>query len=121
MTREEMGRVLLVEDEYLVAVEAAELLAEMGYAVVATTPTLEAALDFAQTGFADCALLDINLGGTLSFPVADVLSARGIPFAFVTAYPPTSIPSRFKHIATVQKPFDGKLLCGVVASLLSSQ
>ena len=110
-----------MEDEYLVAIEAAELLAEMGYAVAATASTLEAALDFAQSGSADCALLDINLGGTLSFPVGDVCNDRRIPFAFVTAYPPSSIPARFAGVPTVQKPFDGKLLHRIVASLLGSR
>jgi CheY-like chemotaxis protein len=107
-----------VEDEYLVAIEAVELLAEVGYEIAATASTLGAALGFAQNGCPDCALLDINVGGALSFPVADLLAVRSIPFAFVTAYPPSSIPDRFRLVQRMQKPFDGRLLQGVVAKLL---
>ncbi|MFW3174419.1 response regulator [Xanthomonas phaseoli] len=98
-------RVLLVEDESLVAMLLEDCLAELGYEVAATVADVDAALQAVQEGNLDLALLDINLGGTLSFPIAEELDARGVPYIFVTGYAQGGIPEKYRHRHGLQKPF----------------
>jgi CheY-like chemotaxis protein len=82
-----MGRsILLVEDEMLVLMDAEDMLADLGCRSVSTAATVDQALSLIGTEFLDAALLDVNLNGDRSYPVADALAARGIPFAFATGY-----------------------------------
>ena len=106
MVSQEARQVLVVEDEYIVALEAEEFLEELGYVVAATASTLKDALLAAKTKNFDCVILDLNLRGHLSYPVAESLTERGIPFIFATAYPPYTIDPVYRHIPKVQKPFD---------------
>lgn len=98
-------RVLLVEDESLVAMLLEDCLIELGYQVVATVGDVDAALEVVHRNAMDLAVLDVNLGGTLSFPVAEALDARGVPYIFVTGYAQSGIPERFRHRHGLQKPF----------------
>ncbi|MCF7750105.1 response regulator [Bacillus subtilis subsp. subtilis] len=98
-------RVLLVEDESLVAMMVEDCLIELGYDVAAVAASVEAALAAVQAGTIDCAVLDVNLGGTPSFPVAEALEARGIPYMFVTGYDGAAIPAHFRPRHGLQKPF----------------
>jgi CheY-like chemotaxis protein len=79
-------RVLLVEDEPIIAMTAEDMLEELGCTVVETVASLAAALGAAERGDFDLVLLDINLNGTESHPVADRLRAAGRPFVFTTGY-----------------------------------
>ncbi len=79
-------RVLLVEDEAIIAMTAEDMLAELGCVVVATAATLAEALDAADRDDFDLCLLDINLNGVESLPVADRLREAGRPFVFTTGY-----------------------------------
>jgi hypothetical protein len=58
----------------------------------------------------DAAILDVNLGGELIYPVADALAARGVPFVFVTGYGAESIDGRFAHVPILQKPIERHVL-----------
>jgi CheY-like chemotaxis protein len=78
-------RVLLVEDEIMVALLLEEMLADLGHEVVGPVARLDKAVAMARQEALDIAILDVNLNGKEVFPVAAVLSARGIPFFFVTA------------------------------------
>jgi CheY-like chemotaxis protein len=80
--------VLLVEDELLVAMEMEEALRDLGCEVLGPAATVEEALRLAQSeaGRIDAAVLDINLAGRPSFPVADLLAGRGVPVVFATGY-----------------------------------
>ncbi|MCC4600078.1 response regulator [Xanthomonas melonis] len=98
-------RVLLVEDESLVAMLLEDCLAELGYQVAATVGDVETALEAVHRGGIDLAVLDVNLGGTLSFPVAEALDARNVPYLFVTGYAQSGIPERYRHRHGLQKPF----------------
>lgn len=103
-------RVLLVEDEALVAMMIQECLAEFGYQVVGPIGSAsEAAAKAKETQF-EAAVLDINLGDGAVYPIADMLAARGVPFVFVTGYDADSIEPRFRKIPILQKPIEREML-----------
>jgi CheY-like chemotaxis protein len=110
-------RVLIVEDEVLVAMLVEELLERMGYEVAAVSPRLEEALELARTVRIDFALLDINLNGKRSFPVAKVLRERGIPFVFATGYGEGTLGTEFADAPMVQKPFSRDALREILDKL----
>jgi CheY-like chemotaxis protein len=102
-------RILVVEDEFLLACALADLLEDRGAEVIGPTTSVEQALGLIEDAERlDGALLDINLHGEISFAVADVLSSRGVPFAFTTGYDGSVIPHRFAQVPCHQKPFDAK-------------
>ena len=77
---------LVVEDQPLIALDTESMLADIGASSVASFSSADHALVWLQSGAPGVAVLDVNLGGTSSFAVADELSLRGIPFAFATGY-----------------------------------
>jgi DNA-binding response OmpR family regulator len=79
-------RFLVVEDEIVQAMMLNEMLTDMGGVVSETAYGYEQASKAIHKESFDCAVLDINLGGTLSFPIADALKKRGVPFLFCTAF-----------------------------------
>jgi two-component sensor histidine kinase/DNA-binding response OmpR family regulator len=103
-------RVLLVEDEALVAMMIQECLSEFGYQVVGPVSTaIEAAVQ-ARDGPFEAAVLDINLGDGAVYPIAEVLAARGVPFVFVTGYDADSVDPRFRNTPILQKPIEREML-----------
>jgi CheY-like chemotaxis protein len=98
-------RVLIVEDEALVAMLIEEMLAELGHHVVAISGRLAHALGIAADAPIDLAILDVNLSGEPSFPVADLLGRRGIPMIFATGYGAAGI-GEYPEIPVLQKPFE---------------
>lgn len=108
-------RVLIVEDDMIVAFLIEDYFSELGCRIVALEMRLEPALEAARAAEIDFALLDINLNGELSFPVATVLRDRGIAFAFATGYNESLIPAEFSGIRVVSKPFDARDLAAVLA------
>ena len=101
-------RVLLVEDEALVAMLIEDMLADDGCSVVATASRLSEALGYAEDpelAF-DVAILDLNLAGETTFPVASALKARNMPFAFATGYGAGGLPAEWRDRPTLQKPFN---------------
>jgi CheY-like chemotaxis protein len=106
-------RLLVVEDEYLVAIDLAEALANLGVEVIGPAGSVDEALNFVETAGAelDAAVLDINLRDDRVFPVAEVLAARGVPFVFTTGYDAVAIPNAFVDIPRCEKPVDrGQLI-----------
>jgi two-component sensor histidine kinase/DNA-binding response OmpR family regulator len=103
-------RVLLVEDEALVAMMIQECLAEFGYQVVGPICTASEAAARAKDGPLEAAVLDINLGDGAVYPIADMLAARGVPFIFVTGYDADSVDARFRKIPILQKPIEREML-----------
>lgn len=100
------ARVLVVEDELLVAMMVEDYLRDMGYDVVGPAPGLDRALTLARTEAIDFAVLDINLRGMASFPVADILTERGIPFIFATGSGRDAVADRHRGALVLHKPFD---------------
>ncbi len=102
----EARRVLIVEDEVLVAMLLEDLLSEMGHRVVACVARVDEAMKFADQAEIDFAILDINLDGVKSFPVAAILRQRGIPFVFATGYGTAGLANEFSNELALQKPYD---------------
>ena len=87
------------------------------------TPTILHALDalaLARDAQADVALLDINLGGALAYPVADVLRERGVPIVFTSGYGSAGLIERFQDCPILDKPFDQHSLEKAIHAILSS-
>ncbi|MGH7246622.1 MAG: hypothetical protein ACREH9_00820, partial [Pseudomonadota bacterium] len=100
------SRVLLVEDEALVAMMIQECLTEFGYQVIGPIGTAAEAAARAEDAQFEAAVLDINLGDGAIYPGADVLAARGVPLVFVTGYDADSVDARFRDIPILQKPIE---------------
>ncbi|HEY1542966.1 MAG TPA: response regulator [Xanthobacteraceae bacterium] len=100
----------MVEDEALVAMVVSDALMELGYEVVGPFGRPADALAAINNGRIDAAVLDINLAGTLVYPVAEQLVSRGIPFVFVTGYGIESVDKRFAHIPVLPKPIERETL-----------
>ena len=101
-----MYRVLIVEDEYLVASYISMILEDLGYELVGPVPTIPEAMAAIANEKLDAVLLDANLGGVSSGPIAAELSARGLPFVVVTGYGDLELSSAALQSAPrVKKPF----------------
>jgi len=110
---EEGNRVLLVEDEILVAMMMRDILTELGFAVVGPYSRLAEAMVAAVHEDINAGIIDVNLGGEFVYPVADVLAARKIPFVFVTGYGVESIDRRFGDVPIIKKPVQRQVLQGI--------
>jgi CheY-like chemotaxis protein len=98
-------KVLLVEDEAIIAMTAEDMLEELGCETVATAMTLAEAIEAVERGNFDVALLDINLNGRESLPVAAQLREAGRPFIFTTGYGAAGYGSGFDDVPLVTKPY----------------
>jgi DNA-binding NtrC family response regulator len=106
MTQVHKCRVLIVEDEAAISILMEDMLVDLGIEIVGPASRLAPALQLAREVELDAAILDINIGGVQSYPVADVLLSRGIPVIFATGYGSSVLPERFKSCQILQKPFD---------------
>jgi hypothetical protein len=112
-------RVLVIEDEPLVALELESELAEAGAIVLGPVGTLEAAARLIEAEAIDAALLDANLGGRPVDALAAALAARGVPFAFASGYGPSGLPAGVRDRPLLGKPFGAAALLALVAGLLA--
>jgi len=110
------NRVMVVEDEALVAMVVSDAMMELGYQVVGPFSRPPDAIAAVKDGNIAAAILDINLAGTLVYPVAEELTSRGIPFVFVTGYGIESIDQRFADIPVLQKPIERETLQRIFAN-----
>lgn len=98
-------RILVVEDEAVIGILIEDMLLELGCGRVDVASSVTCALDILEGSSPDYAFLDINLNGTKSYPVADVLKSRGIPFVFLSAYGTHGLDSVHADAKILQKPF----------------
>jgi CheY-like chemotaxis protein len=98
-------RVLIVEDESLIAMLIEDALAELNCTVAAIASSLSDALDKVSSMEFDVAILDVNLNGSPSYPVAEILVQRRIPFIFSTGYGASGVPEAFRAVPVLAKPF----------------
>ncbi|MDO6414265.1 response regulator [Sphingomonas sp. BIUV-7] len=111
-------RILVVEDEMAIMIMLVGALEELGCEAVFTASTVIQACDILAANLFDAAMLDINLSGTTSYPVAAVLQGRGIPFIFSTGYQVERIPERYKKHIILTKPYPMGELARAFTALL---
>lgn len=112
-------RILVVEDDFLTALEIARILREAGSEIVGPVGSFEDALGMATAAVIDAAVLDINLDGHRVYDVAGILCLRGIPFLFVTGYRLEGLPEAFLNAPVMAKPFDPGALVEAVHELMT--
>ncbi len=113
-------RILVVEDEMLIALLFEDILADYACSVVGPALKIDPALELARTAEIDAAILDVNLGGQSSFPVADILRRRGVPLIFSSGYGSLGLPSEWQGHPVLPKPFVADDVADVLASIFSA-
>lgn len=120
MTRHELQgcRILLVEDDFLIADDFARRLALAGADIIGPAATLAAALSlYESSGAIHAVILDINLRGTLVFPLAQRLQQDGVPFVFCTGYGDEPIGPEFKSVARFEKPISHQSFAAMIDAI----
>lgn len=112
-------RVLIVEDEPLVAMHLEDSLIALGHAIAGIATRIEQALILARDGDIDFAILDVNLAGAQSFPVAGILRARGIRFIFATGYGSEGLIEGYRDELALRKPYEENDLENAMAEALA--
>src|SRR5665213_268368 len=92
--------VLVVEDEPLIGMDIEYAVERLGHEVVGPIAELDKALDLAADALLDCAILDVNIRGGLSYPVADILLNRGLPVLLLSGYSERTLPERLHDVAS---------------------
>lgn len=110
-------RILLVEDDPLIAFDLAGTLENEGHVIEGPYASVREALAAIGSEPLDCALLDVNLGHETSFPIADELQRQEIPFALVTGHDISILPAEHRHRPILQKPYRDRALLKLVSSL----
>ena len=111
-------RILVVEDEMLVLMSIEDMLADLGCESVSAAATVNQALALVEAQTFDAALVDVNLGGTKSYSVADALEARGVPFLFSTGYSGQSVKEGYRDRPVLGKPYSAADLAEMLTGLL---
>lgn len=114
-------RVLVVEDIGIVAIEEKLMLEQLGCTVVGPEPSLDRGLAAAREEELDGALLDINLAGHRSFPIAAELRRRGVPFIFVSGYGSGQLEGAFRGSPLMEKPFSKREIADRIGRHFASQ
>ncbi|WP_115050738.1 response regulator [Xanthomonas arboricola] len=110
-------RILVVEDDYLLAESLNDLLVEAGVCVLGPVGNVPEALSLVTSGQTiDGALLDVNVRGQPVFPVADALLARGVPFSFCSGYDRYTLPPRFAHLSYCMKPYNPRTITALLGN-----
>lgn len=113
-------RIFLVEDEVMVSWALEQAIVSLDCIVVGPAARVKQALAIIETEVFDAAVLDINLNGEKSYPVADALIARGTPFVFSTGYNRDSTPHSYEGLPSLQKPFSIPELSDMLTRLLTT-
>ena len=111
-------KILVVEDDYFLALDMARDLRASGAEVLGPVPTGDAGLEIASQDDLDGAVLDIHLRGGSVYPLADLLMTKGVPFLFSTGYETSSIPKRYEGIQVLGKPMPSSDVCEHLAGTL---
>jgi CheY-like chemotaxis protein len=110
-------RVLVVEDQMIVAMEIEGMLRALGCVVLGPVGTLELAVRLGREETLDAAILDVSLDGETIFPVAEELQRRGIPFIFATGYGESILPEKWRGQLHLGKPFNREQLEKLIRSI----
>lgn len=112
-------RILIVEDEAIIAMTAEDMIEEMGCVVAGVVTDVEEAMARAKAGGFDVAMLDINLNGAPSLPVAALLAERATPFVFTTGYGSAGPNADFRHVPVLSKPYHAAQLRTAIDQVLA--
>jgi DNA-binding NtrC family response regulator len=112
-------RILVIEDDILLSMDVEAILAESGFEVQVASSLAEA-MRVVSERKTDCAVIDINLKGTMSFPAADALNDTGVPFLVLTGHSAHVIPPRHRARPFLQKPYKAAQLVEAVNGLIAS-
>jgi CheY-like chemotaxis protein len=107
-------QILVVEDESMVAMMIEDMLEDLGHKVIATSGRMPDARKLVSNASADLAILDVNLNGEETYPLADSLAARAIPFIFATGYGSSGIKAEWSGVPVLQKPFQSRELAEAI-------
>ena len=110
-------RILVVEDDPFIAMDMQDVLSELGHDEINLAHDLSSARTLLGSAHPEFAILDVNLGGELVFPLAAELLSRGIPFIFATGEPPSSFPPEWQEHAILAKPVDRTALGAAIRRL----
>ena len=116
LTRERKHRILVVEDEAMISMLLEDMVLDCGGEIVGPVARFDDALELAHQAEFGVAVLDLNLNGTLSYPIAEVIRERGIPVIFATGYGADGLLDRFRDCPTLQKPFSQQDFAEAVAA-----
>jgi two-component SAPR family response regulator len=111
-------RILVVEDEWMIADQIADVLRDVGYDVVGPVGRITEALSLLNGEQVDVALIDVNVHGDLTSKVAEALEAASVPFAFVSGYSRQDLPANLRGRPLLQKPVEANAVYRCVQSLL---
>src|SRR5439155_25198117 len=98
-------RILIVEDSPVVAPFTADIIGEMGCAVVGPAPTMAAARELVESGGFDAAIMDIHIRGERVFPLCELLANRNVPFVLTSGYADWQMPEKWQDRPRLQKPY----------------
>jgi CheY-like chemotaxis protein len=115
------NRILVVEDEALVAIALCDMLRECGFEVVGPCSTVSEALNVISAAKFDGAVLDVNVNGEMIYPAAELLAERNIPFVFMTGYSLEGIDARFRSVRAMHKPVEREKLVRLFKPALSGE
>ena len=114
-------RVLIVEDEYFLADDLRQILAELGMEILGPVPNLRDGLRVIETAaHIDCAVLDVNLRGESVFAISAALRDRNIPFLFVTGYGGAQIPVEYRSAPRLEKPLEPDALVAAIRTVIDT-
>ncbi len=105
----------------MVLLQIEDALADLGCTSVSAAATVDQALDLIKSQAFDAAMIDVNLGGRKSYPVADALAARGVPFVFSTGYSGHSVQDGYRDRPMLGKPYREADLVAILERLLDPQ
>ncbi len=111
-------RVLILEDEPLIAMLVEDWLTELGYEPIGPCGAVGEALELVRSQDLEAAILDISVRNDTSYPVADLLKSRTVPFAFATGRNGDAMPARFEGTPMLTKPYDFQTMRAVLKALL---
>jgi two-component SAPR family response regulator len=111
-------RILIIEDEFFLALCVGQVLEEQGCAVIGPATSVQEGLDLIEKTKVNGAILDINLNGEMVYPVAKELMDRNIPFIFATGYRPLDLPSFYDDVPRLEKPIETGLFIRTLKKVL---
>jgi CheY-like chemotaxis protein len=113
-------KILVVEDEWIIALDLMTSLERRGFEAVGPAPSVAEALALLDGAGVDAAILDVKLFNETSFEVADHLNERSIPFVFATGYNPTELPPRYNGVSVLGKPMEERELQAALHRMFTS-